>query len=108
VFILRFLLCIHQVSAGPSSEGLNLTKIVHALDQNHSGPNLREAFYHRDALSMRFPSEQAQEKFILVLNALVTACTATAGQDNISVMISLSETISIFVCRNGGPPLKGI
>jgi hypothetical protein len=91
---------------------LELMRTVHALatvagDNPHLPPKAREDIHYIEVLQPRFSSAHQRQKFILVIESLVTVCAATPGEDNVSLMISLGDpvhnrNIHIFVCQNGG------
>ncbi|KAJ7695969.1 hypothetical protein B0H17DRAFT_1054393 [Mycena rosella] len=103
-------------SSSPSlSEVVTLAPILHVVatlhgDQPHLKPEERQTTHHREAaLSPRFPSVHAQQKFVDVLQALVTLCAAEPGENNIAAMVALSnQEIKLFICQNGGRPFRDI
>ncbi|KAJ7879062.1 hypothetical protein B0H14DRAFT_3858642 [Mycena olivaceomarginata] len=104
--------------SGFSPPELELMRTVHALataagDNQHLPAKAREDTHYIEVLQPRFSSAHQRQKFILVIESLVTVCTATPGEDNVSLMISLGDpvhnrNIHIFVCQNGGRPFAEV
>ncbi|KAJ6490291.1 hypothetical protein C8R47DRAFT_1215154 [Mycena vitilis] len=56
-------------------------------------------------LQIHFTSERRRQKFIGLIEALITICTTDSGPDNVAAMLGLSTThLSIFLCQNSGRP----
>ncbi|KAJ7461009.1 hypothetical protein B0H11DRAFT_1923816 [Mycena galericulata] len=93
---------------------LKLAQVLHVLavrygDDPRLGPEERQTIHHREALKPHFHETHGQQKFVLVLQALVTICTSEPGQNNVAAMVALStEHIKLFICQNGGRPFRDI
>ncbi|KAJ7139382.1 hypothetical protein C8R44DRAFT_975205 [Mycena epipterygia] len=89
---------------------LKLAQVLHVRvsvlygTEPHLGPEKRETTHHREvALRPHFPETHGRQKFVQVVQALVTLCTAQSGDDNVAAMVALStEDIKLCICQNDG------
>lgn len=87
--------------------------LIHAVaviagDTPHLGFGEPEGtHYQMEALRPRLHTTREQHKFVLMIEALVTLCTAKAG-DNVALTVALSDRITVYVCPNGGRPFQEV
>lgn len=94
-----------------------MVQLLHVLtlrhrngNEPHFGPEERETSHHCEAaLNPQFPDARGKQKFVEVVQALVTLCTAKSGDDNVAVMVALSDMdIKLYICQNGGRTFESV
>ncbi|KAJ7682501.1 hypothetical protein DFH06DRAFT_1161350 [Mycena polygramma] len=64
---------------------------------------------HDIILQPHFASERRRQKFVGLIEALVTICTTDVGPDNVAAMLGLSPThLTVFLCQNSDRPWPAV